>query len=41
MRRRLDMLMPEALLTAYYQEQGAVPAGIAALRGGWKPSEEL
>ncbi len=41
LRRLMDMRTMEALLTAYYKEQGAFPARIAALLGGWKPAEEL
>jgi hypothetical protein len=41
LRRLMEMLTTEALLTAYYKEHGRFPAKIAALLGGWKPPEEL
>ena len=37
LRRLLDLLTTQALLTAYYQEHGAFPPKIAALLGGWQP----
>ncbi len=41
LRRLLDMLTTEALLTTYYKEHGEFPAKIAALLGGWQPPAEL
>jgi hypothetical protein len=41
LRRLLAMLTTEAILAAYRQEHGALPAMIAALLGGWQPPGEL
>jgi len=41
LRRLLDMLTTEAILTAYWKEHGALPPKIAALLQGWQPAEEL
>lgn len=41
LRRLLEMLATEAILTNYLQQQGALPTKIAALLGGWRSSEDL
>ena len=41
LRRLLEMLTTEAILSAYMQEHGALPGTIAALLGAWQPSHEL
>jgi hypothetical protein len=41
LRRLMDLLTTEAILTTYYQQHGGLPTKIAALLGGWKPPEEL
>jgi hypothetical protein len=41
LRRLVEMLTTEAILTTYLQEHGALPGKIAALLGAWQPSHEL
>jgi hypothetical protein len=41
LRRLLEMLTTEALLTAYYREHGTFPPKITALLRGWQPPDEL
>ena len=41
LRRLLDMLTTEAILTAYWKDHGALPPKIAALLKGWQPAEAL
>lgn len=41
LRRLVDMLTTEAILTSYSQQHGGLPPKIAALLGGGKPPEEL
>ncbi len=41
LRRLMEMLMTEAMLTAYWKEHGAFPPKIAAFLRGWQPPEEL
>ena len=41
LRRLMDMLTTEAILTAYWKAHGALPPQIAALLRGWHPPEEL
>jgi len=41
LRRLLEMLATEAILTNYLQQHGALPTKIAALLGGQQSSEEL
>jgi len=41
LRRLLEMLTTEAILTAYWKEHGTFPPKIAALLRGWQPPEEL
>jgi hypothetical protein len=41
LRRLIEMLTTEAILSAYVQEHGALPPKIAALLGAWQPSHEL
>ena len=41
LRRLMEMLTTEAILTAYWKEHGAFPPKIAALLKGWQPPEEL
>ncbi|MCA1598741.1 MAG: hypothetical protein LC769_06905, partial [Chloroflexi bacterium] len=41
LRRLLEMLMTEAILSAYVQEHGALPGKIAVLLRAWQLSHEL
>ncbi len=41
LRRLMEMLTTEAILTAYWKEHGTFPPKIAALLRGWQPPEEL
>ncbi len=41
LRRLIEMLTTEAILTAYWKEHGAFPPKIAAFLKGWQPPEEL
>jgi hypothetical protein len=41
LRRLLEMLTTEAIVSAYVQEHGALPGKIAALLGAWQPSHGL
>ena len=41
LRRLVEMLTTEAILSAYIQEHGALPGKIAALLGAWQPFHEL
>ena len=41
LRRLLEMLTTEAILSAYIEEHGALPGKIAALLGAWQPVHEL
>ncbi len=41
LRRLLEMVTTEAILTAYLKEHGAFPPQIAAFLQGWQPSAEL
>jgi hypothetical protein len=41
LRRLMEMLTTEAILTSYLKEHGTFPPAIAALLHGWQPPEEL
>ena len=41
LRRLMELLATEAILTAHYREHGAFPDKIAAFLRGWQPPEEL
>jgi hypothetical protein len=41
LRRLMEMLTTEAILTAYWKEHGAFPPTIAAFLKGWHPPDEL
>ncbi len=41
LRRLMEMLTTEAILTAYWNEHGAFPPKIAAFLRGWQPPQEL
>lgn len=41
LRRLMEMLTTEAILTAYWKEHGTFPPKIAAFLKGWQPREEL
>jgi hypothetical protein len=41
LRRLVDLLTTNAVLQAYYQEQGPFPPGLAAFLHGWRPETEL
>ena len=41
LRRLMEMLTTEAILTAYWKEHGAFPPKIAAFLKGWQPPDEL
>ncbi len=41
LRRLMEMLTTEAILSTYVEEHGALPGKIAALLGAWQPPREL
>jgi hypothetical protein len=41
LRRLLELLTTEAILTAYIEEHGALPGTIGALLGAWQPPNQL
>ena len=41
LRRLMEMLTTEAILTAYWNEHGTFPPKIAAFLKGWQPPDEL